>query len=101
MFKIHVHHHWPHEKEILDSLHALHRKVDYIMRTLDEFKAAIAKIDAETTRIAAKIDDLIAQLQTQGLTDSEEQQVFDDLGAVADRLRTVGADPDNPVPPSP
>lgn len=53
----------------------------------------IAEMDADTTRIAAKIADIQARL------DAGDASAASELGPLADRLKTLGADPANPVPP--
>lgn len=69
------------------------------MAKIDEFRTKIGEIDAETTRVANKIDELVGKLAAGGMTDEEEQEVFNALGAVSSRLKAIGTDPDNPVPP--
>ncbi len=68
------------------------------MATKTEFDALVAAIDAETTRIGNKIQDLLAQIAAGGLTPAEEQAALDAIGAAAERLKLVGADPAAPVP---
>lgn len=69
------------------------------MATVAQFQAALAAVDAETTRIAAKIDALIAELNADALDSAQEEAAFAGLQAAADRLRLVGVDVANPVPP--
>ncbi len=72
------------------------------MATAQNFKDLLAAIDAETTRIATKIEDLLAQLQAGGgMTSAEETEALAGLQTVADHLKTIGVDPANPVPTPP
>ena len=72
-----------------------------IMAELSSFATVIASIDAETTRIGTKIDTLVTQLANKGLTAEEEASVLAQLSTAANRLKTIGADPENPVPVDP
>ena len=76
------------------SFLSLNRKVDAIMAVGVETARVIADIDAETTRIAVKLAEVIANSD---LT-PEEKAAFDSLIV---RLKAIGADPENPVPPPP
>lgn len=68
------------------------------MATKADFDALLAAVDAETTRIANKIQELIDRLGQGGLTVEEEAAVLTELSAASARLRTIGADPADPVP---
>ncbi len=68
------------------------------MATLQSFKDLLTAIDAETNRIAAKIDELVAKLGAGGMTEAEEAEALASLSAVSDRLKTIGTDPANPIP---
>lgn len=69
------------------------------MATKQDFDSLVSAIDAETNRIAAKIDELNAQSQRTDLTAEEETAVHTAFSGVADRLRLVGANPAQPIPP--
>lgn len=69
------------------------------MAKADDFKNLVTEIDAETTRVANRIDDLVAKLQAGGMTEEEEAEVLNGLTAVASRLKTIGHDPNAPIPP--
>jgi len=69
------------------------------MPTIAEFETAFAAVDAETTRIANYILELLAMQKVEGLTEEEEMAIFDKLAAAADRLKGVGASVEEPVPP--
>jgi predicted transcriptional regulator len=84
---------------LLSNQVILDRKVDRIMKTLEEFRQAIRDIDVETTRIAAKIEELTQKIKDGGLSDADEEAVFSEIKAHTERLKAVGKDPENPVPP--
>lgn len=85
--------------EIETTLDRIQQKMETMMPTLQNFKDLLAAVDAETNRIAAKIQSLVDQLGGGGMSDAEEAEALAGLSAVADRLKTIGADPSNPVPP--
>lgn len=59
------------------------------MPTKAEFEAALTEITTSLENIAADITRLTDQLETGGLTEAEEQEVFTQLRAVADRAKTI------------
>jgi len=61
--------------------------------------ALLAAFDGETTRIANKIQRLLDQIIAGGMTELEEDEVQASLQAQVDRLKLVGADPVEPIPP--
>jgi hypothetical protein len=61
--------------------------------------ALLAAFDGETTRIANKIQRLLDQIIAGGMTELEEAEVQASLQAQVDRLKLVGADPVEPIPP--
>ncbi len=69
-----------------------------VMAKLADFQAALEAVDAETTRIAGYIQELLAKLAAGGLTEEEESTVLANLGAAAERLKGVGVSPETPVP---
>lgn len=101
----HEHHHAA-DADVVDVLNTLRhdydclkRKVNYLMKTAEEFRTAIKAIDTETTRIADKIDELMERLDAGGLTTEEEEEIHAELSGVTERLRAIGHDPNDPVPP--
>jgi hypothetical protein len=88
--KIEIHHHY-HGGSHLKT--AINKLGEQIMSRLDDFQAALSSIDAETTRIGNKINDLVSQLQRTDLTDAQEADVLNQLTAATDRLKAIGADP--------
>lgn len=68
-----------------------------IMALSQEVKDAFAKVDAATNLVADRIKALADQIAAGG-TDTAE--IVSQLNAEADRLTSIGADPNNPVPPT-
>lgn len=87
--------------EIDERLDQIQQKLETAMATLQSFKDLLAAVDVETNRIAAKIDEFVAKEKAGDMSAAEETQALDGLTAVADRLRTIGANPTDPVPPVP
>lgn len=61
---------------------------------------ALEDIDAATNDVAQEVDDLRSQISV-GMTPEDVAAVHDALHAKADRLRSIAADPEVPVPPAP
>lgn len=76
--------------EIIErSLFLLHRKVDRMDTRISQL---IADFDAETTAIATRIDTLIAN-------STSVDEIVAGLTPISDRLKTLGSDTSNPIPP--
>ncbi len=86
---------------IESALDRIQQKQEKIMANLQTFKDLLAAVDEETTRIADKIEALVAQLESGSLSEAEEAEVLVGLQAQVDRLKTIGHDPADPVPPVP
>ena len=90
-----------HVVEALEAINAVavetREKVENLMASVDQLLAGMLEIDAETTRIAGVLADLMAQLAS-GLTPEESATVQAAIEANLARLRALGADPMNPVP---
>lgn len=71
------------------------------MPTKQEFEAALNEVTSSLENIAADITRLTDQLETGGLTEAEEQSVFDQLRAVADRARQIADTTPEPGEPTP
>jgi len=69
------------------------------MAKAESYAALVAAIDAETTRIANKIQTLLDQIAAGGMSAADEDAAQAALQAQVDRLRTIGADPVEPIPP--
>ncbi len=94
-------------KRLIDRLMELNRlldetqgKLEKAMATSKDFLDLLAAMDAETTRIATKLDELLAKLQAGGMSEAEEAEVFAAANALSDRLKTIGTDPVTPIPPT-
>lgn len=71
------------------------------MPTKAEFEAALTEVTTSLENIAADITRLTDQLATGGLSDAEEQEVFAQLRAVADRAKAIAdatPEPETPAP---
>jgi hypothetical protein len=86
---------------VLLALLRQHQMEVRIMASLNTFTELLTAVDAETTRIGAKIQTLIDQLAAGGLSAEEEATVLAGLGAAADKLKGIGVDPADPVPVDP
>jgi hypothetical protein len=69
-----------------------------IMATLEQFEAALARIDAATTDIAADIQSLKDQIAGAGLPAEVENSVLARLDTIAGQLEAIGGSVENPVP---
>jgi len=83
--------------KILSSITLIHKE----MPTKAEFQQALADVTAALENIAADITRLTDQLSQGGLTDAEEQEIFTELRAVADRANSIAATTPEPEPPAP
>lgn len=88
---LHIHIHNSDGREILHELHTLK---NLIMKTKEEFQIAIDAVNTALSdnataldNIAADITRLTEQLQTGGLTDAQEEDIFAQLSAIATRAR--------------
>lgn len=70
------------------------------MALADDLKAGLKKLDEETTAIAALITKLGSSVKN-SMTDQEVADIQTGLSTLSDRLTSLAADPNNPVPPPP
>lgn len=100
IFEIHIH-----NKVDLDWLQKeikiIHKKLDTMALTLAQFKAALAEVSTALENIGEDITRLTAELQREDLTDAEEQEVFDELNALAERAKALAARTPEPGEPTP
>lgn len=68
------------------------------MATKEEFDAVVQKFNEATNEIAARIKALEGTITGAGLSAEAEASVLAELNAVADGLKALGANPDNPIP---
>lgn len=81
-----------------DTLRAISELKGLLMATVEQFQAALTKIDAATTKIAAEIAELTKQLARKDMTEAQEADVLAALNAAADKLAAIGGDVENPTP---
>jgi hypothetical protein len=74
--------------EVLKNLSKIIKTLN-TMATKAEFQAALNEVTASLDNIAADITRLTDQLETGGLTEAEEAEVFTQLRAVADRAKSI------------
>lgn len=89
IFEFHIHNHVDLEqvqKDIKQIIKTLSQ-----MPTINEFKAALAEVTSALDNIGEDITRLTAELQRTDLTDAEEQEVFNELNAVAERAKAIAA----------
>lgn len=71
------------------------------MATIEQFEAALNRIDAATTNIANELRDLKDQIAGQGLSAEVEANVLARLEAKATQLEEMSQTVENPVPEPP
>jgi peptidoglycan hydrolase CwlO-like protein len=95
---------WERLNEKLDAISSqlsdLQQKVNTIVALADDLKASIAKLDTETTAVAANIAAIAAKIHN-SMTDAEVAEVQASFQTLGDRLTTLAVDPTVPVPPPP
>ncbi len=65
-----------------------------------DLQDVLAKVDADTTAVAAAVTSLIGLIST-SMTQADVDTVKATLGGIATRLEKTAADAQNPVPPGP
>src|SRR5665647_2064115 len=81
---------------ILNQIFHIKKQNKLIMAKQDQVDATLAELNDATNALAAKIQKLIDG-QVPG--DPVSQESLDALQVVADKLKAMGTDPTNPVPP--
>lgn len=69
--------------------------------TIAQFKAALAEVSTALDNIGEDITLLTTELQREDLTDAEEQEVFNELNAIAERAKALAARTPEPEAPAP
>lgn len=82
--------------QILKSIKHQNQK---IMATIEQFEAALTRIDTATTNIANQLRDLKDQIANQGLSTEVEESVLGRLETAATQLEAVGQSVETPVGP--
>lgn len=70
------------------------------MATPQSITDALAKVDDDTTALAAVVTDLRSKIGV-GMSQADVDGVNATLAAIATRLEATAVDPNNPVPPTP
>ncbi len=84
------------------KLDLLYKQGALLMTKIDDVNALLGKIDEETNKVAAEIQQLKDQIQNEsGITGPDADTVVAKLGTIVQRLQAIGADPDNPIPAPP
>ena len=65
----------------------------------ESYAALVAAIDVETTRIASKIEELLAKITAGGMSAADEDAAGVAIAAQLDKLKALGQDPAQPIPP--
>lgn len=69
-----------------------------VMATLEQYDAALTKIESATTDIGNRIKDLEDSIKNMGLTAEQEDTLLTRLSGLGDSLVAMGKKPENPVP---
>lgn len=85
---------------VQDGINAVLSQGEKLMSQGEDVKAALKKLDDETTLVANNITALAAKVHN-SMTDQEAADVKAGFDALAARLTTLAVDPTNPVPPVP
>jgi hypothetical protein len=93
------------DQELLHNIFTLtksiHNKTTSIMASIEQFEAALTRIDTATTNIANQLRDLKDQIANQGLSQELENTILTRLETAAAQLEQVGQSVENPVPEPP
>lgn len=85
------------QRIIIRALAALHSQGDALMAVSKELQDALDRIDSATTAIGTRVTTIADQVKT-GMSQQEVNDVVTKLNAEADKLNSIAADPNNPVP---
>jgi hypothetical protein len=85
--------------DILKEIKFLNKQNVKIMADIQQFEAALNRIDTATTNIAQQLRDLKDQIANGGLSAEVEATVLGRLETAATQLEAVGQSVENPVPP--
>lgn len=83
-----------------DVVHGILDRIEENMATKQDFETLLAAVDEATNKIAARIQALTDKLGQGGMTAEEEAAIKTSLEAEVAKLQALGADPENPVPPT-
>jgi len=97
LFEFHIHNHVDLDK-VLKELKRITLKLNTMAATIEQFEAALQRIDTATTGIAEQIRDLQDQITDAGLSAEQETNVLGRLDTIASSLENMGKDVNNPTP---
>ncbi len=101
---LYIHKFGENENEVLVKLNQILGEMNKIMADVATVKGLVTALNDETNVVASKIDALnarIAELIAAGTVSATDlQEIQDGLTATSARLKTLGEDPANPIPPS-
>lgn len=104
LFEFHIHNQADLDKVLAEILKEIKhiQKTLTLMATREEFQAALAEVTTALDNISADITRLTDQLANGGLTQAEQEEVYDQLRAVAERAKSIAAvTPEEVVEPTP
>jgi hypothetical protein len=78
---------------------AIHKGEQQLMAFKNDVDSLVAEMNTETDQIASRIDGLVKQLQNGGTSAADQAAVTSQLTAISARLKSLGSDPANPIPP--
>jgi hypothetical protein len=93
---------------ILAQIVALSKQDKLIMSTVTSVKQLVTDLDAETTAVSAKVDAEIAEIARLSaiiaaggaISQADLDAISDGLTPISERLKVLGSDVANPIPPA-
>ncbi len=86
---MHLYHHWVHDPQLadlIDSVHALHRKVDHLMADFTKLEAAVAKETTVVDSAIALIQGLAEEIRNLPADQAKIDELADSVDARAQAL---------------
>lgn len=84
---------------VLPKTVTVRNNMEVTLSKAQNFSELLNSMEAETTRIGTAYDEIFSKLQAGGLTPEEEDAVFARGTALNNRLKEIGKNPDQPIPP--
>ncbi len=105
--RIDVHLHYDQPSSVTRLLDTILTRLESLMSTVNDVKQLVSDLNDETNTVAAKIDAQAAAIQAlkdqiaagTPVSQADLDAIGSGLTAVSDRLKTLGADTSNPIPP--
>lgn len=82
-------------QQVIDDLSLIKEKLEIMATKQDQINASLTELNEATNSIANRIQGLVDQL---AVDDQVSQESIDQLQQVADQLKAMGQDPNNPIP---